>query len=184
MGVHILNDLVNIQPINLTGASSHKYLNVGETAIVTFSALTDITIPVITDASTGLYEVVIVGNNIAGIATNFAAVSLVPPFGGTSWSWYRQYQYVNTAQVEMALSTGNGSCYLCAGAVFQGIITVSTRTESKSSVANMFVKDNGNIGRYTCRHFSSDITTAWGNFGTLTTTTANYSGVITVKRLC
>jgi hypothetical protein len=84
----------------------------------------------------------------------------------------------------MALSSGAGTCYLGAGAVFQGIINVSTRTASKSSVANMFVKDNNNIGRYTCRNFSSDITTAWGNFGTLTTTTANYTGVITVKRLC
>lgn len=171
---------ISNQVIDLTGYLTDYELQVGQTALMSFTNAT--TIPLRVATVEGLYEINILRTDGANPSTNSTYCCLMPnnTAYSSSFTCQRSYQYgaVNSTGAELTMDR----FYICEDKIIQGRITVSTIKTDKTCIGEAYCRRSDaafncyNGGRW------NDTTTSWSSLGSISTGTA-FSGKVIIKRI-
>lgn len=163
--------------VDLTSATEDYPLAVGQTATITFIAVTSVPLHVATVE--GLYEMTVVGN--IKTATTSSFISLQPNNADTSN--IKSVVTANNGTVYGSAETNNTRFHLAAGAIFCGRSSISTFTQSKTVLTDGAHRESGATSKtYMRRDFWDNTSTVWSSLGTIVLSESQ-TGKIVIRRI-
>jgi hypothetical protein len=164
--------------IDLTNTSVDYTLQVGQTAILTYTNATSV--PLHVSTVEGLYELDIIGDRTTSITNNNGSY-LMP--NNLSQSSYISIIYENGAGPSRLSSTTSTNFQLGEGRINMASFKLNTFTISKaSSGLSQASLTSGNVMSQVLHNYLNDTTTPWTSLGTITFP-FNQSGKIIIKRI-
>lgn len=172
----------NNLPVNLSNATSEYYLNIGETATITYTSATSVPLHVQTDE--GVYEVSIVGDY--DISNNGGGtVSLLPNNSSATINREVAGYYAGAVGSNFinATDVSGAGLGINDGRILNANMVISTITKNKSIDISMYVCQAGSARyKYDVVVTWKNTTTAWTSLGTFTFPFAQ-TGKIVVRRI-